>query len=145
MDFPYPLLSFIYHQLLPASLLDFILHLYRAVVNRFLLVAHPCDQVHWKISFMNSFLLLQQCPACLVHHIWMVSEMGGRWPYSCHFVGCCFQDLFNIACSILVQFPSSFFSIHLVSIYVVHPYSRIDTTAAWEKKKKKNCFILPNK
>ena len=44
---------------------------------------------------------------------------GGKWPYSCCFVGCCLQDFFNIACSILVQLPSSFFSIHLV-VYVVH-------------------------
>ena len=29
----------------------------------------------------------------------------------------------NIACNILVQFPSSFFSIDLVSIHVVHSYS----------------------
>ena len=49
--------------------------------------------------------------------------MGGRWPYSCCFVGCCFQDLFNIACSILVQFLSS-----LVSVHVVHPYNRTDMT-----------------
>ena len=60
-----------------------------------------------------------------------------RWvvggPYSCCFVDYCFQHLFNIARSILVQFLSSFFSICLVSIHVVHPYSRIDTTAAWKK------------
>ena len=28
--------------------------------------------------------------------------MGGKWPYSCCFVGCCLRDMFNIACSILV-------------------------------------------
>ena len=60
-------------------------------------------------------------------------EMGGRWPYSCCFVGCCFQNLFNIAHSILVQFPSSFFFIHLVSILVVHPSTRSDMTY-FEKK-----------
>ena len=67
-------------------------------------------------------------------------EMGGKWPYSC-FVECCFQDLFNITCSILVQSPSSFFSMHFVSIHVVHPYSSIDTTAAW----KKYYFILSDR
>ena len=36
--------------------------------------------------------------------------MGGRWPYSCCFVGCCLQDLFNIARYILVQFFSNTFS-----------------------------------
>ena len=34
---------------------------------------------------------------------------GSRWPCMSCFVGCCFQDLFNIARTILVQFPSSFF------------------------------------
>ena len=68
----------------------------------------------------------------------MVFEMGGRWPYSCCFVGCCFQDLFNIAHNIFVQLPSSFFSIPLVSVHLVHPYSSMDTTTAW----KKVCFIL---
>ena len=35
--------------------------------------------------------------------------------------------------SILVWLPSSFFSIRLVSVHLVHPYSCIDTTAAWKK------------
>ena len=62
--------------------------------------------------------------------------MGGKWPYSCCFVKCCFQ--FNIARSILAKCPSSFFSIRFVSFHVVHPYSSIDTTAAWKKTR----FIL---
>ena len=37
-----------------------------------------------------------------VSHILIVFVMGGRWPYSYCFVGCCLHDLFNIACSILV-------------------------------------------
>ena len=61
-----------------------------------------------------------------------------RWLYSCCFVGCCFQDLFNMAHSILVQLPSSFFYTRLISVDVVHPYSSMDTSAAW----KKLCFIL---
>ena len=61
----------------------------------------------------------------------------GRWPYISCFVGCYLQDLFNIACSILVELPSSFFSIRLVSVRVVHPYRSIDTTAA----RKKNCVL----
>ena len=59
--------------------------------------------------------------------------MGGWWLYSCYFVGCCLQDLFNIACSIFVLLLSSFSSISLVSVHVVHPYSTIDKTAAWKK------------
>ena len=71
----------------------------------------------------------------------MVLEMGGKWPYSCCFVQCCFQDLLNIARSILVQFLSSFFSMHLISNHVVHQYSRIDTPTTW----KKLCFILSDR
>ena len=89
---------------------------------------------------MSLSLLFQQCPACLVH-IWIVLEMGGRWLYSCCFEGCYFQDLFSIAHSILVQFLSSFFSLHFITIYVVHPYFRIDSTAVWKKLR----FILSDK
>ena len=64
--------------------------------------AFTCKGVHRSMSLMNSSLLLQQCPACLVYLTWIVFVMGGRWPYSCCFVGCCLQDLFNIAHSILV-------------------------------------------
>ena len=87
---------------------------------------------------MSSSLLLQQCIACLVRLTWIVFVMGGRWPYSCRFVGCCHQDLFNISRSILVYLPLSFFSIRLVSVHVVYPYSSKDTTTAWKKLR----FIL---
>ena len=90
---------------------------------------------------MNLSLLLQLCPAGLVCLIWIVLKMGDRWPYSCCFGGCCFQDLFSIAHSILVQFLFSFFSIHLVSIHMVHPYNRIDMTGTWKKLR----FILSDK
>ena len=66
---------------------------------------------------MSLPLFLQQCPACLAYLIWMVFKMGGRDPYSCCFVGCYLQDLFNTALSILVQLPSSFLPIRLVSIH----------------------------
>ena len=62
----------------------------------------PYVGVHRSTSLMSSFLLLQQCPACLVRLTWIVFVMGGRWPYSWCFVGCCAQDLFNIARNILV-------------------------------------------
>ena len=64
--------------------------------------AQPYVGVHWSTSLMSSSLLLQQCPACLVRLTWIVFVMGGRWPYSWCFVGCCLQGLFNIARSILV-------------------------------------------
>ena len=66
--------------------------------------ARPCVGVHKSTSLMSSFLLLQQCPACLVRLTWIVFVMGGRWPYSLCFVGCCLQDLFNIARNILSNY-----------------------------------------
>ena len=90
--------------------------------------ARPCEGVHRSTSLMRSFLLLQQCPACLVHLTLIVFVMGGRWPNSCCFVGCCLQDLFSTTSpTILVELLSSFFSIRFVSVHVVHPYSSIDT------------------
>ena len=64
--------------------------------------ARPYVVVHWSTSLMSLSLLLQQCPACLVHLTWIVFRMGGRWPYSWCLVGFCRQDLFNIARNILV-------------------------------------------
>ena len=64
--------------------------------------ARPCVGVHKSRSLMSSSLLLQQCPACLVRLTWIVFVIGGRWPYSWCLVGCCRQDLFKIARSILV-------------------------------------------
>ena len=89
------------------------------------------------ISLISSFLLLQQCPTCLVRPIVLVFMMGGRWPYSCCFVGCCLQDLFSTARSILVYLASIFFSICLLSVHVVPPYSSIGTTVAG-----KNCSLF---
>ena len=108
---------FIYHPSLPVGLLDYIMWPYRAFVDKFqLVVKHLC--VHRRTSRLSSSLLLHQYPACLVGLIWMVLEIGGRLLYSCCFVTCCFQNLFNIACSILAQYPSSFFSIRKVRVHV---------------------------
>ena len=96
-------------------------------------LARPYVGVHRNTSLMSSSLLLQECPTCLALLTWIVLVMGGRWPYSWCFVGCCRQDLFNIARNILVKLPSSFFSSRFVSVQVVPPYSSIDTTAAWKK------------
>ena len=64
--------------------------------------ARPYVGAHRSTSLMSSSLLLHQCLACLVCLTWIVFVMGGRWPYSWCFVGCCRQDLFNIARNILV-------------------------------------------
>ena len=64
--------------------------------------ARPYVGIHKSTSLMSSSLFLQQCPACLVRLTWIVFVIGGRWPYSWCLVGCCCQDLFRIARSILV-------------------------------------------
>ena len=64
--------------------------------------ARPYVGVHRSTSLMISYLLLQQCAACLVHITWIVFVMGGRWPYSWCLGECCRQNLFNIARNILV-------------------------------------------
>ena len=62
----------------------------------------PYVGVYRSTSLMSSSLLRQQCPACLVRLTCIVFVMEGRWPYNWCLVGCCHQDLFNIARSILV-------------------------------------------
>ena len=116
-------------RLRPMSIQSF----YRYILAGRSTLARPCEGFHTRTSLMSSSLFLQQFLARLVRLIWMVLEIGGRWPYNYCFVGCCFQDLFNIPRSVHVQFPSNFFSIHFVSIYVVYPCSRIHTTTAWKK------------
>ena len=102
---------------------------------------YPCSSVWRGPPEYITYELALTSPAvsaCLVYLIWMVFEMGGWCLYNCCFVGCRLQDLFNTACSILVQLPSSFLSIRLVIVHVVHPYSSTDMTAAW----KKNCALF---
>ena len=60
--------------------------------------------------------------------------MGGRSPYNCCFVGCCFQNLIKTVHRMLVYFSSSFFSMIFVSIHVVHLYSSTNTSH-WHKCK----------
>ena len=59
--------------------------------------ARPYVEVYRSTSLMSSSLLLQQCPACLIRLTLIVFMMGGRWPFSRCFVGCCCLELFNIA------------------------------------------------
>ena len=111
-----------YRPLLPAGIQSYILFRHRAAAYRFYLVVLPLI-VHVK----GSIGLQHLCPACLVRLTLKIFVIGGRWPYSCCFVWC------NIARRILVSLLSSLFSIRLVSVHVVYPYSSIDTTAAWKK------------
>ena len=64
--------------------------------------AWPYARVHRSTSLMSSSLLLQQCLACLARLTCIVFVMGGKWPYGWSLVGCCRQDLFNIALKIIV-------------------------------------------
>ena len=131
-----PLATSPYRSSLLAGRQIYIPYLHIAAVCRFelvvLLLFGHMRGVHWSTSLMSSSLLLQQCSACLIRLTWIVFVMGGRWPYSWCFVGCCLQDFFKIARSILVELPSSFFSCRLVSVHVVHPYGSIGTTASWK-------------
>ena len=121
-DFPDSLAIGLYPPLLPASPLDYILCPYKAVLAGRLKLAHPCEGVHWRTSLISSSLLLPQCPASLFRLIWMVLEMGGRWPYSCCFAGCCFQNLFIMTRSIFVQFFRLVFSLNAwsASMWCIH-------------------------
>ena len=78
----------------------------------------PYVGVHRSTLLMSSSLLLQQCPACLVRLTWIVFVMGGRWPYSWCLVGCCRQDLFNIARSINLNYFFYLMIFVLVAIWV---------------------------
>ena len=96
----------LYRSLLLAGLQGYIPYPHIATVCIFeqvvLLLLGQMLGVHRSTSLMSLSLLLQQCPACLVRLTWIVFMMGGRWPYSWCLLGCCCQDLFNIACNILV-------------------------------------------
>ena len=82
---------------------------------------------------MSSSLLLQQCPGCLIRLTCIVFVMGE----GVRIVGV-YRGVVARTCSILLStflcnFRLVFFSSRLVSVQVVHPYSSIDTTAAWKK------------
>ena len=47
----------------------------------------PIVEVHWRTFVLTSPVMLYM--SCLY---WMVYEMGGMWPRSCCFVGCCFLE-----------------------------------------------------
>ena len=86
------------------SLLGGIKCLYRSDLYKFLLVSqYLC--VHVRMSLISLSLLFQQFPAYI---IWMVCMMWCKWPHSCCFVGCCFQDLFKTAHCILFWFHVAF-------------------------------------
>ena len=57
---------------------------------------------------MSLSLIYQQCSAYLACLIWVVCEVGGKWTYSCCFVGCCFQNLLKRREAPLFSFQQAF-------------------------------------
>ena len=83
----------------------------------YVLVGRPimvrrCVGLHKRISLMSSFLLLQQYPACFNYLTCIICEIGGKSPHNSCFIESHFQDLLQLARSILVRFSSSLFSIY---------------------------------
>ena len=77
-DFPDTLSTRPQHPSLPAGPPNYILCPHKALINQFLLLSQRwCVHVlgGQRISFLISFLLLQQYLTCLVRHIWMVFEI----------------------------------------------------------------------
>ena len=80
--------------------------------------ARPCERVHRSTSLMSSSSLLQQCPTCMVHLILIAFVISGWWLFwgwglSPRLDQYCLQHSRVIAVK--------FFSIHFVSVHVVHP------------------------
>ena len=96
--------------------------------------AYMCEATK-RMSLISSALLLKQCLICLARLSWVICEMGGKRPYSCCFVGCCFQDLLRTARSIFVLFPFSFFSKCFCRVHVVQPYSSTYTAFTWKNSR----------
>ena len=85
-----PIVHHLWHVFRATSrILTYLLYVCMYVRAGHLAFARPYVGVHRSTSLMSSSLLLQQCPACLVCLTWIVFVMGGRWPYSWCFVGCC--------------------------------------------------------
>ena len=53
-------------------------------------------------EYINDEFVLASPAVSYVHLTCIVFVMGGKWPYSGCLVGCCHQDLFNIALNILM-------------------------------------------
>ena len=90
------------------------------------------------ISSSSLPLLHQLWPVCFIRLTWIVCKMGGTWSNCSCFVGCYSSNLFRIARSIFVLFPSNFLSKSFVRFNVVQPYSSTDTATSW----KNSYFIL---
>ena len=92
-------------------------------------LARQCAGVYESISLISSSLLFQ----LLGWLTWKCCKIGGIWPNSGCFVGCCSLDLLTTVLRTFVLFPFSFFSMCFVSVHVVYPYSGMDIGSAWKK------------
>ena len=92
--YPWPFLAtFLNRPLLPAGPQEYIPYRHRATVCRFLQVVLPLPQEYVTYEFVptSPVVTLMSGSSNLI-----VVVIGGKWPYSCCFVGCCPQDFFNI-------------------------------------------------
>ena len=95
-----------------------IIHISRQVFqiksrSRYVLVGRPTLVCPYEgVYEICHFILASPAVYLMSCSSYLVLEIGCKLLYSCCFIGCCFQDLFNIAHSILVLFPFVFFSIY---------------------------------
>ena len=94
--------TLLYRPLLQVGLQTHILYQHKVVMYTFYRVVLPLV-VHVKeyVAF-ESVLTSQTVSRMSGSSNFDSFLMGGTWPYSCCFIGCCLQDLFNMACSTLV-------------------------------------------
>ena len=96
MDFPDSLIIRPYNLSLPASFPNYILSSQRADVKKFLLV-DQLWRIHVKGSIGERYLGVGPCLSRMSCLSSIVLEIGGKWPHTCCFEGCCFQDIFERA------------------------------------------------
>ena len=92
------------------------------LIKSSLIIQHAalsCVEVHKRMSFMRSYLLLQQCPTCLIGLTWIVCDLTAKWLHRYYFVGCYFQDLFKTARSSHLAFSPCVLLTHKRCIHTV--------------------------
>ena len=110
-----------------------------AVVGKFLLVDQYWHN-HVKGSVEERCLWDRPCFSSSIPHVlFVLIGWFYGWEVSGHPVvtswGVASGFFFNIVRSFLVPFPSSFFFMCFVSVYMVHPCNSTGTTAVWKKSR----------
>ena len=88
-------------------------------------------------NFAHEFVFMSQTVSRMSGSSYLVCGIGGNWRYSYCFVGSAARIRLKLHVAFLCTSHLAFFSIHFVSVHVVHPYSSTDTDAA----RKKSSFI----